>query len=100
MCKFWGLEVRNMTTGQVTQLGKEMMLLSLYLCAPVVVVGMIVGLVISVIQTVTQIQEQSVSFVLKMIASGAALLFFSPWMLRKTLDFAAAYLGNLVRYIN
>ncbi len=88
-----------MTTGQATQIGSEMLTLALYLAGPVVVVGMVVGLFISIVQAITQIQEQSVSFVMKIIASGAALMFFSPWMLRKVLDFATHHLGDLTRYL-
>jgi len=88
-----------MTTIQVTQIGKEMLELALYLAAPVIIAGMVIGLLVSVIQTITQIQEQSVSFVLKIVASGLSLLFFAPWMLRKILDFASSLLGNLTKFI-
>lgn len=88
-----------MTTGQVTQIGKEMLTIALYLAGPIIITGMVVGLIVSIIQTITQIQEQSVSFVLKIIGSGLALIFFAPWMLRKILDFAAGLLGNLTRFL-
>jgi len=87
-----------MTTGQVTQIGKEMLVLAMYLGAPVIVIGMVAGLIVSIFQTVTQIQEQSISFVLKLIASAAALIITAPWMLRKTIDFTASLLGHLDKF--
>ncbi|HEX7888070.1 MAG TPA: flagellar biosynthetic protein FliQ [Ramlibacter sp.] len=49
---------------------------------PVLGLTMVVGLAISVVQVVTQIQEMSLSFVPKLVAAGAAIIAFGPWMLR------------------
>jgi len=87
-----------MSAGQVTQLGTDILMMTLMLSAPVILAGMIVGVLISIFQAVTQVQEQSVSFVLKMVASGVAFVVFSPWMLRKLVDFAVAFLGNLDKF--
>ena len=55
---------------------------------PVLGLTMIVGLAISVLQVVTQIQEMSLSFVPKLLAAGVAVIAFGPWMLRTLCAFA------------
>ena len=60
----------------------------LVVCLPVLGLTMAVGLIISVIQVVTQVQEMSLTFVPKLFAAGISLLMFGPWMLRKLGQFA------------
>ena len=55
---------------------------------PVLGITMAVGLVLSILQVVTQIQEMSFTFVPKLLAAGAAVLAFGPWMLRTLCRFA------------
>jgi len=64
---------------------------SLWVCLPVLGLTMLVGLLISVLQVVTQIQEMSLTFVPKLITAAVALLAFGPWMLHKL----AAYTTSL-----
>ncbi|MET3513378.1 flagellar biosynthetic protein FliQ [Pseudacidovorax sp. 1753] len=59
----------------------------LLLCFPLLGTVMVVGLVISVLQVVTQIQEMSLTFVPKLLAAGAAIVVTGPWMLRKLTQF-------------
>lgn len=54
---------------------------------PVLLSSMIVGLVISIFQSVTQIQEMTITFVPKIIVTFLALLFFGPWMLSKIVGY-------------
>ena len=54
----------------------------LVVCLPVLGITMLVGLLVSVVQVVTQIQEMSLSFVPKLVAAGLAVVAFGPWMLR------------------
>lgn len=60
----------------------------LAVCAPVLGLTMVVGLVISVLQVVTQVQETSLTFVPKLLAAGVATVVFGSWMLRKLAQFA------------
>jgi flagellar biosynthetic protein FliQ len=83
-----------MTTDFALQLVGEMLLAALAISAPVVVPIMIVGLVISVLQVVTQVQEVSLTFVPKIIAVFIALVVFGPWMLRRLLAFSAAAIAQ------
>jgi flagellar biosynthesis protein FliQ len=62
----------------------------LLVCLPVLGITMLVGLVVSVLQVVTQIQEMSLSFVPKLIAAGLAVLAFGPWMLRTLCRFTVS----------
>jgi flagellar biosynthetic protein FliQ len=59
----------------------------LLVCAPVLGLVMTVGLAISLLQVVTQVQEMSLTFVPKLLTAGAALVFFGPWMLRTLSQF-------------
>lgn len=54
----------------------------LLVCAPVLGLTMLVGLLISVLQVVTQVQEMSLTFVPKLVVASATLVIFGPWMLR------------------
>ena len=54
----------------------------LVVCLPVLGITLLVGLVVSVVQVVTQIQETSLSFVPKLVAAAVAVVAFGPWMLR------------------
>jgi flagellar biosynthetic protein FliQ len=57
--------------------------------APVLLISMVVGLVISIVQAVTQIQEPTLTFIPKIIASALAILFFGPFMLALLTDFTS-----------
>lgn len=56
--------------------------------APVLGLTMLVGLVISILQVVTQVQEMSLTFVPKLVAAGIAMVIFGSWMLRVLTQFA------------
>jgi flagellar biosynthetic protein FliQ len=78
------------TTDLALQLFAEMLLTALLITAPILLPVMIVGLAISILQVVTQVQEMSLTFVPKIIAVFIAIVVFGPWMLRKLLAFSAA----------
>jgi len=88
-----------MSIGELSQLARNMLLLYISLAGPIIIAGMVLGLVISVVQAITQIQEQTLSFVFKVAASLGALLFLAPWMLKKVSDFAGGLLGNLDKFV-
>ncbi len=70
------------------ELIKNMIFLAIKLAAPLLIAGMIVGLAISLFQTVTSIQEQTLSFVPKALAIIAVLIVALPWMLRTLMEYA------------
>jgi len=84
-----------MTADDVVQLGQNAMFVTLLAAAPMLLSGMIVGLVISVFQSVTQIQEITLTFVPKIIVVMLAFVVFLPWMLSLLLGFARELFGGL-----
>jgi flagellar biosynthetic protein FliQ len=66
----------------------DMFWTGLVICAPILGLTMLVGLVISVLQVVTQVQEMSLTFVPKLFTAGIVLVVFGSWMLRKLVQFA------------
>jgi flagellar biosynthetic protein FliQ len=67
--------------------------------APMMVIALVVGFVISVFQATTQIQEQTLAFVPKILAVLLSLLVFGPWILTTIVDFTFNILNNLYKYI-
>ncbi len=69
-------------------LSTDMMWTAIKVCAPVLGLTMLVGLLISIFQVVTQIQEMSLAFIPKLLVVSLCLIFFGPWMLGVVLDFS------------
>ncbi len=65
---------------------------------PALLLSLLVGLIISIFQAVTQINEATLTFIPKIIAVGVALVFLGPWMLQSLIDYTANILINLARY--
>ena len=71
----------------VLSLGREAIMMTLLVSAPMLAFGLIVGLVISILQAVTQIHEMTLTFIPKIVAVAVALLIFLPWMINIIVDF-------------
>jgi flagellar biosynthesis protein FliQ len=84
-----------MDATQAVDLARESIMLLLVISAPVLLVGMGVGLLISVIQAVTQVQEQTLSFVPKIVAMLLAALLTAPWACAKLMEFSRDMFGSL-----
>lgn len=78
-----------MQTEMATELVRESLWLVLLLSMPVLGAALVVGLAIGVMQAMTQIQEQSLSFVPKIIGMGVVAIIALPWIVTQTMDFAA-----------
>ncbi len=76
-----------MDLGQALDLGREAFYMAMITSAPILLIGLVVGLVISVFQSVTQLQEQTLTFVPKIAAMVVAASFFIPWIARRMLDY-------------
>jgi len=74
--------------------------LALLLASPMLLTGLIVGLLVSIFQTATQINEMTMTFVPKMLAVGVAILLFAPWMLNLLIDFTRNLFVNIPMYIH
>ncbi len=84
-----------MDSGQAVDLMREALGLVLLLAAPILVTGLVVSLVVSILQAVTQIQEHTLSFVPRILAMLGALMVTGPWMLTKLADFTRQVFGPL-----
>ncbi|PZD93337.1 flagellar biosynthetic protein FliQ [Paenibacillus sambharensis] len=67
--------------------------------APMLVLGLAVGLIVSIFQATTQIQEQTLAFVPKIVAVLVSILIFGPWILNTLVDFTYNLFNNLYKYI-
>ncbi|NLC77282.1 MAG: flagellar biosynthesis protein FliQ [Clostridia bacterium] len=84
----------------VLHIGREALLTALMLAAPALIIGLAVGLAVSVFQATTQIQEQTLTFVPKIVAVLLSLLIFGSWMLTILVSFTSNLftgLSTLVR---
>lgn len=77
-----------MTEAEAIDLGRRALMITLTVSAPILFVGMAVGLVISILQAVTQVQEQTLSFVPKIIAMILAVGFLLPWIAQQLMAFS------------
>ncbi len=71
----------------------------LFISGPLLAIALAVGLIISIFQATTQIQEQTLAFVPKIIAVLLGILFFGRWMLSYMLSYASEIFSNLTRFI-
>lgn len=88
-----------MTQQMVIDLAQHALLITLYISAPLLGLGLLVGLAISIFQATTQIQEQTLSFVPKIVAILGALVVFGPWMLAVIVDYTTNLFLNINNYI-
>ena len=80
-------------------LSKQALFLSLILTGPPVLIAMLVGLVISIIQATTQIQEQTLTFVPKLVAVVVTLALAGPWMMLQLIAYTASIFDSFASYI-
>ena len=88
-----------MTEGTVIHLARETISLVLLLAGPLLLVSLAVGLAVSIFQAATQIQEQTLTFVPKLVAILITLLVLGGWMMNTMLSFTVNHLSNLGRYV-
>lgn len=88
-----------MSPSEVITLGQNAITITIFLASPLLAVGMAVGITVSIFQAVTQIQEMTLTFVPKIIAVMATLLFFSSWMISKLVDYTSALIISLPELI-
>lgn len=88
-----------MTPDFVLNLAKEAIEVTLLLSLPILGIGMVVGLAVSIFQAVTQIQEMTLTFVPKILAVMLALLIFFPWMMDTIVTFTHGLIVNIPNYV-
>jgi flagellar biosynthetic protein FliQ len=88
-----------MTYAAALSIGREAIFTALIVAAPMLLLGLITGLVVSIFQAVTSIQEQTLTFIPKILISAAALLFFGPFMLAMLTSFTTRVFSSIPDYI-
>jgi len=83
-----------MEFGAAIELGRNAFFLAIMASAPILGIGLIVGLLISLFQAVTQLQEQTLTFAPKIVAMVVAASVFIPWIANRMIDYARQMLGS------
>jgi len=84
----------------VIQLAQQALMTVMLVAAPMLGLGLMIGLMVSVFQATTSIQEQTLAFIPKIIAVFVAILIFGPWMLRIMVEYVTNIFVNLPLYLS
>ena len=85
-----------METIEVVEIGRDLLMTAMMPSAPAVLVSLVVGLAISLMQTLTSVQEQTLSFAPRIVAVGGIMLVTLPWMLQVSAAFTIRMMERLV----
>jgi flagellar biosynthetic protein FliQ len=88
-----------MTEEMVIAIAEQAIWIVLIVSGPLLLIALVVGLMVSIFQATTSIQEQTLAFVPKIIAVLVAIIFFGPWMISQITSYVFDILNNLDRYI-
>jgi flagellar biosynthetic protein FliQ len=88
-----------MSSEFVISIAEKSIYTTLIICGPLLAIALVIGLVVSVFQATTQIQEQTLAFVPKIVGVLIGLVFFGPWMLSTIISYAQDIFGNLNRFV-
>lgn len=83
----------------VIHIGERAVMTTLLIAGPLLIIALVVGLVISIFQATTQIQEQTLAFIPKIVAVLIALVIFGPWMLTEIVSFTENIFMNLDKFV-
>jgi flagellar biosynthetic protein FliQ len=87
-----------MTPDTVVEIMRQALTTTFWLAGPLLAIGFVAGVVISLVQIATSIQDNAVSSVPRLIAFLAGMLLLLPWMLQRMMAYTTALLGDLGRY--
>lgn len=79
----------------ILSIGRQALVTALLVAGPVLALGLLAGLVVSLVQATTQLTDQTLAFIPKIVVVMLSVLLFGPWMLRTMLDFTGRVLGLL-----
>jgi flagellar biosynthesis protein FliQ len=88
-----------MSQEMVIEIAERAIYIVLIVSGPLLLVALALGLLVSIFQATTSIQEQTLAFVPKIVGVLVALILFGPWMLQYMTDYLHDILNNLIRYI-
>lgn len=89
-----------MNTAMVTKVVTDALITILEASAPMLICGLVVGVLVSIFQAVTSIQEQTLAFVPKIVAIFAALLVFGTWIINILVQFTSNLFTNMGQYLS
>ncbi len=81
---------------EVIDIGRDAVFTMLKISGPILLVGLTVGLTVSVFQTLTHIQEMTLTFIPKITAVFTSLIFFMPWMLTQLTEFTQRLMDTII----
>lgn len=84
-----------MTPAEIVNIGQRAMLMGIKIAAPILGLGLLVGLIISILQAATQIQEMTLTFVPKIFAVALVLFLLGKWMLNQLMIFAFGLISSI-----
>ncbi len=84
----------------IVDIARQALMLALKLSAPMLITSLVVGLVISILQTVTSIQEQTLTFVPKLVATFLIIMLLGNWLLTTIGEFTIELFSNFSYYVN
>lgn len=87
-----------MNSDSVVQIVRDALMMAFWLSAPILIVAFVAGVVMSLLQIVTSIQDSAFNTVPRLVAVLAALILAMPWILQKATAYTTSILGNLSRY--
>jgi len=87
-----------MTPESVVQIVRTTLMTAFWLAAPLLIVGFIAGIVVSLVQIATSMQDNAFSTVPRLVVFLAAIVILLPWMLERSMSYATSILGNLGHY--
>lgn len=87
-----------MTPEAVSHIVGQMFVAAFWVCAPLLAIGLATGIVVSLVQIVTSIQDASFSAIPRLAAFLGGALLLMPWMIHRSMTYASDILGNLSRY--
>ncbi len=88
-----------MSPEAVIQLAEEGVLTILLIAGPLLLLALVVGLIVSIFQAMTQIQEQTLAFIPKIVTVLIGLILFGPWMVNQMVNFGTNIFSNLTRFV-
>ena len=88
-----------MDESSIMNLAQDALKVIVYISAPILIISMVVGLVISIFQATTQIQEQTLTFVPKILSILASIAIFGSWMIRTLIEYMQNIFINMNQFI-
>ena len=87
-----------MTPDSVVQIVRQTLMATFWLSAPLLAIGLVAGILVSLLQIITSIQDTAFSAVPRLLAFMLGIMLLLPWMLMKLMDYTTGIIGNLSRF--